>query len=128
MDYSSPDMLGLIAELNARRVALVLGRYARRSGGQLDLAPKTLDMLMVARRLHHRYRNGDYRHSPNELGKIKDLCGWLVQRHRDLSANPPDTPVGQWWDAKKMTSKTPPAAGTYPGIIQAIAEGLLDGE
>ena len=56
---SSGDMLGLIAELNSRRIAMITGKMAKRQGGQLQLPKKTLNLLQTARRLHHRYSAGE---------------------------------------------------------------------
>jgi len=125
MVVSSTDMLALVAELNTRRISMILGREARRNGGELRLSPRNIALLTIARRLHHRFHNGDYRHHPDEAGKLRDLCDWLVARHR---VNEGATPNGGnlQWDATKLTAKEPPAAGTYPGLILAIRRGQFD--
>ena len=122
---SSGDMLGLIAELNSRRIAMITGKMAKRQGGQLQLPKKTLNLLQTARRLHHRYSAGDYRHDVAEQDKIRDLCQWLVQQH-DILEGRVETAKMIPWDAPGLQSKEPPADGTYVQLMMAIHGGEID--
>lgn len=126
MVFSSADMLAVVAELNVRRITMVLGRELRKTGGRLDLSPSTILWLQNARRLHHRYTAGDYRHEPDEAGRVRDLCHWLVSRHRAANGNTNDA-GGMEWDATRMAATEPPGGGTYLGIVLAIRSGQLDG-
>lgn len=126
--YSSGDMLGLIAELNSRRIAMVTGKMAKRAGGRLDLHKRTLELLATARRMHHRYMAGDYRHEPTEQDKIRDLCQWLVQQHDQLQGGGADEPKIIPWDAPALQAKEPPPPHTYEQLIDAIFSGVIDGD
>lgn len=126
MVISSSDMLALVAELNVRRITMVLGRELRKTGGRLDLSPVTVGWLQTARRLHHRYDRGDYRHEQDEAGRLRDLCCWLIARHRAANGAGND-PGSLEWDATRLTATVPPGAGTYRGIVAAIRAGQLDG-
>lgn len=126
MVISSSDMLALVAELNVRRITMVLGRELRKTAGRLDISPAAVQWLQTARRLHHRYDRGDYRHEPDEAGRVRDLCCWLIARHRANNGATND-PGRMEWDEQRLTATTPPGAGTYRGIVAAIRAGNLDG-
>jgi len=126
--FSSGDMLGLIAELNSRRIAMVTGKMAKQSGGRLDLHKRTLELLATARRMHHRYMAGDYRHDQTEQDKIRDLCQWLVQQHDQLQGTAGDEPKILPWDAPALQAKAAPPKGTYQQLIDAIFSGVIDGD
>lgn len=125
--YSSGDMLGLVAELNCRRIAMVTGKMAQRQGGKLTFHKRVLDLMGTARRLHHRYSQGDYRHDQTEQDKIRDLCQWLVQQHAELQGQKADEKVIPW-DGPALQAKQPPPADTYSQMILAVHSGQLDGD
>lgn len=84
MAFSSPDMLGLIAEIFTRRASMVCGKAAKAQGIPLrvflDTAPKhAQEGLKLVAELHRRYMKGDYQHDPKELLRIEAYCNWLVQ-------------------------------------------------
>ena len=84
MPYSSNEMLGVVAEINCRRIAKVYGKAARlaiENGDQFNAGPKETALLINARRLHNRYEKGEYTHTEIELGQIVELMNILVQRH-----------------------------------------------
>lgn len=90
MQYSSDDMLAMVAELNVRRINMVLNKRARRLGsiflanGQFNhqLSERQIALLATARKLHNRYERGQYRHSETELGMLNELAHWLIAEHR----------------------------------------------
>lgn len=129
MQYSSGDMLGLIAELNTRRIAMVTGKMAKQGGGKFSAPQRVLDLLTTARRLHHRFMSGDYRHEPAEQDKIRDLCQWLVEQHDRLQGNAPEGgPRIIPWDAPALHGKQPQPKGTYQSLIGAVLSGEIDGD
>lgn len=126
---SSGDMLALIAELNGRRIARVTGQMAKRSGGRLDLPQRVIEMLQTARRIHHRFAAGDYRHELSEQDRIRDLCQWLVEQHNLLQGRT-STDKGATrmsWDGAALQAKTPVAPGAYLELIDSIHDGRIDG-
>jgi len=126
--YSSHDMLGIVAELNARRIPMIMGKMSQRAGGTLALSQGEIGWLQLARQLHHRYRLGDYRHDPNEAARIRDLCQWLVDSHRRF--NHQETGVAIPWNADALESKTEtgrPKRGDYAQLIDKVHTGELDG-
>ena len=122
---SSGDMLGLVAELNTRRIAMISGKMAKRAGGRLDLARQTLELLGTARRLHHRYMHGDYRHEIAEAERLRDLCQWLVAQHNILEGRPEET-TKIAWNAAALSQKTPLPADSYKQLVVAIHDGTVD--
>jgi hypothetical protein len=122
---SSGDMLGLVAELNTRRIAMITGKMAKRAGGRLDLPKRTIDLLSTARRLHHRYMQGDYRHDVAETDRLRDLCQWLVSQHKQLEGRPEDgSPIA--WNAPALSQKDPLPPESYRQLVGAIHDGQID--
>jgi hypothetical protein len=116
---SSPDMLGLLAELNVRRIPMVFGTEQRKKR-EIVLGERELALLKLARRLHHRFRAGDYRHTDQEEGRILELCEILVRRYNQLH-NLTDRP---WQiDRSRLTSKKDTPEGTYEKCISGVMSG-----
>ena len=94
MVLSSPDMLGLIAELHSRRIAKVAGTQAKRLRMTLPqfldtAAPKYVkDGIKTVAVIHARYLGGDYRHHDNELLRIETLANWLIELHQTAGKHP----------------------------------------
>lgn len=80
MKRSSPDMLGLVAEIQTR-MERTLSARARRKGGTLELTERQQALLVTARTVHHRFLQGDYRHGDNEEGLLLELAAWLIAEH-----------------------------------------------
>lgn len=120
-------MLALVAELNMRRIGMVLGRRAKRLGAEAvgGIPADRLRQLVAVRRLHIRYSDGIYKHAPNELAIVKDVCQWLVDEH---AANQGNSPKTLTFDDSSLIrkSRTPLASDRYIAIVQAIASGQLD--
>jgi len=104
---SSADMLGLIAELNMRRISKVCGERARRLGGMMKLTPENIENLKLARSMHKRFVAGDFRHSEKEQGQIKSLCDWLVREHA-LNHNHPEKTVAMEDSSLRCMLPLPP--------------------
>jgi len=105
--FSSPDMLGLIAEIFTRRASMVCGKVAKSQGltlkQYLDLAPKhAQEGLKLVAALHRRYMKGDYQHDPRELLRIEAYCNWLVQIAHEAAKQTPKPVIFQ---AHLMESK-----------------------
>lgn len=78
---SSDDMLAFVAELNGRRIDMVLNSRKQRLGG-LDLFnERQVDLLATARKLHLRYSLGNYQHSETEVVAVNELGHWLLEEH-----------------------------------------------
>jgi len=124
---SSHDMLGIVAELNFRRIPKVLGRTSKLAGGHLQLTPQQLGWLHTARALHHRYSLGDLRHEPSEADAIRDLCAWLVSEHRRHQGTDDNRPID--WDHAGLvaTANTNPQPKAYGEIVGKIRGGDFDG-
>jgi len=123
---SSGDMLGLVAELNCRRIAMITGKMAKRQGGKLDLHKRILQLLTTARRIHHRYTAGDYRHEQAEADELRDLCQWLVQQHNALEGRADSEAAHLEWNNAALSVKEPLARGVYEQLILSIHEGDID--
>ena len=78
---SSDDMLAFVAELNGRRIAMVMGRRQKRQGGMLLVSEKQTRLLVNARRLHARYLANNYRHDEVEVSLLNELGNWLIEEH-----------------------------------------------
>lgn len=116
---SSPDMLGLVAELNVRRIPMIYGTAAKRNP-EINLSEWELVRLKLARRLHHRFTAGDFRHTDQEQGQILELCGTLVEKYNELH-NLENRP---WQiDTAKLQSKTTTPEGTYERCVQGVMSG-----
>ena len=122
---SSGDMLGLVAELNCRRIAMITGKMAAKAGGRLQLPKRTMHLLATARRLHHRFARGDYHHEQSEQDQLRDLCQWLGQQHNLLSGRGEETSRIAW-DAQALQTKTELPATAYADIMAALGEGTID--
>lgn len=116
MLHSSHDMLFLVAEINVRRFRFVYDRHVKRTGMR-GLPPKIMENLKCTRRLHHRYLKGDYRHNSAELGRVKELCSWLVETY----ANDHGHEVKTFrFDERGMETRTPLQNGAYHEWIRKV--------
>lgn len=122
--YVTGDMLGLIAEICHRRVAMVCGKMAQMNGGELVLSDGEIADLRFARRLHHRMRTGDYRMSTNEMRRLQQVANWLVRQHARNQSQPEKPPLT--WDETRLWQKQAAEPGTYETVLEAIATGELD--
>jgi hypothetical protein len=122
--YSSPDMLGLIAELNGRRIPMVLGKRVQRQGGVMGLTPNQEKKLVAVREIHNRFMQGKYRHTEREEGIVKWCCDFLVEQHATNNNQPSN--AGKFsWDAQKLRQTdllTPDRTKTDP--YQAALYGV----
>lgn len=90
MVHSSDDMLAFVAELNVRRMQMVLSKRARRLGcvflanGSMDhhLSERQVALITLARKLHMRFMRGNYQHEESELSALNELAWWLIDEHR----------------------------------------------
>lgn len=124
MQNASNDFLGLIAELNCRRIAMVTGARFKRKG-TLDVPTVAMKHLLTARKLHARYAKGDNRVSQAEIGEIKDLCQWLVDTHAECHGQ--DSPKQIEWNDAQMTCIQGVPPTRYIELCAAVQTGALDG-
>lgn len=129
MVHSSDDMLAFVAELNVRRIKMVLAKRYRRKHGQpllvmpngsvpIDIDERVTGWLAVARKLHNRYLRDQYLHDDNEISAVRDLAYWLLEEHR---LNEQLTTPTQWrFDATNMQCQTPPPHGRYAEYVQKV--------
>ena len=89
MPYSSNDMLATVAELNCRRIKMVYGKQIKMQGGKWIAPTNEMELLKLARILHHRYEEGEYHHTEIELGQIIELMNLLVIRDAENQGNVP---------------------------------------
>jgi hypothetical protein len=80
--YSSDDLLAFVAEVNVRRMPMVLGKRRRRLGGLFSLTEQQIGLVAAARKLHQKYLRGDYRHNVNDVSSMNELAMWLIEEHR----------------------------------------------
>lgn len=78
---SSHDMLAFVAELNGRRIAMVMGNRQKRQGGMFLVSEHQMELLVVARKMHARYISDNYRHDETEIGMLNELGNWLLEEH-----------------------------------------------
>ncbi len=117
-------MLSLVCEVFTRRASMVIGKLAKKQGLAADVflelhAPEKVKVgLKVAKRLHTRYVQGDYRHSEMELGRIEALCNWLIEEAQKLGGHPV-RPVE--FERDKMVKRGAPCApGTYAKVFHKV--------
>ena len=115
---SSQDMLGMVAELNVRRIAMVMNQRYKRLGGMLVLTEKQSNLLLTARKLHHRYLQDHYQHDESEQCAIRDLAYWLIEEHK-LNVGIKE-PTSFEYDMRKQVAKEPPARGTYRVLLERV--------
>lgn len=124
MVKSSPDMMGIIGELNYRRLPRVAGKRAKLRGGQLKLSADQLSALQTVRRLHHRFASGDFRHdTDSEEGQVLHVMNMLVQWHAEDNGHPLK-PFEQKPDLLRHRGRLPLDPTTYQQVLQRLAEGL----
>ena len=80
--YSSDDLLAFVAEVNVRRMPMVLGKRKRRLGGLYSLSEQQFRLIACARRLHQKFLMGDYRHVAADVSAMNELALWLLDEHR----------------------------------------------
>ena len=124
---SSGDMLGLVIATNYK-IARTYGDKVKRSGGELELSEHEERLLVNARKLYHRYRLGDYRHTPRELGQLLELCRALISMHainhaagRDGDAEPIRFEVDL--AGLTCTEGSAPKPGTFGQLLASRARG-----
>ncbi len=121
MIYSSHDMLALVGDVMTRRIAMVCGKAAKRAHLPLAIflnnAPeRAKEGVKAAKKLHDRYRKGDYRHRETELGRFVQLCQWL----HEINGSTRIPAI----DQAQMTTKIPCQPGIYPALIQEVRAKL----
>lgn len=109
MQHSSVEMLGIVAELNVRRIPMVMGARVKRLGGVATLRPDEEQNLVKVREIHQRYMQGRYQHTDRELKQVKAVCDFLVIEHATCNNQDPRLDYG--WDEGRMTSREPLCAG-----------------
>lgn len=119
MKPSSADFLGLVADLNMRRIVQVMGARAAKQGGLLTMTTMRTNKLKTCRRLHHRFTKGDYRHTDREAGDVLDTCRFLAAEWAEIKGHParpleleaPDA----YWSQRQLPK------GSYEQIAQHLA-------
>jgi hypothetical protein len=120
---SSSELMGLVAELNLRRIPMVGGERVKKAGGEPAFRPDEVEMLKTARRLHQRYVAGKYEHEVHEARQIVDLCYRMIDwhnRNKGLSERKMPEIVVQ-----PLSTTTPCAPGTYAVVCHTISNGEL---
>ena len=128
MVYSSDDMLAFVAELNMRRIGMVMSRRQKRLTKGLilpaaamanhSLTERQLFMLATARKLHARYMRGTYQHDEDEISAIRDLAYWLIEEHAQNEGMPVTTRF--IFDVRSKQVAMPPPAGRYKTYVQKV--------
>ena len=120
---ASNDLLAIVGELNVRRIALVTNMQMRRHD-TMQIPPDIMRCLVVARKLHQRFWQGDYRTDTKEIGHVKTLCEWLIVRHAEMNGHPARCPA---WNDASFTQVLGLPPGRYGEICRAIEQGKIDG-
>lgn len=123
MIHSSPDMLALVADLNANRIAKVAGKRTKRLGGMRMLSDKAAAVLKTARLLHHRYVGGNYQHTEQERGRLVECAQLMLVWHAENEGVQPKA----WKPPTNLESKVPCPPGTYERILEAASQGWPNG-
>ena len=113
---SSDDFMAFVAEINIRRMSMVLNKRKLRLGGLTAYSQKHITMIAISRRLHQRYLLGDYTHNDEEWKSMNELGFWLLEEHQ-LNEHSL-TPV-RWtqFTAVTVTCPTVRQPGTYENYI-----------
>lgn len=120
LHYSSHDMLALIGDMNARRIARTYGKTMQLRG-EVKVPEAEMELLKIARMLHRRYSRGDYRHSEYELGQIIELMNILIQRHaHNIGADPRSIDI----DLDAMVAPEKPPKGAYEDVTRAVLDSM----
>lgn len=127
MNYSSPDLLFLVAELDMRRIALGCERIQKQTQKQNPFSKDTIEQIKTARMLNRRYMQHDYRHTDGELGQVLELSRWLVSELQTLDGQPVRMPQ---FSAAAMQQRTPITwekheVPPYQQVRQMIVQGVL---
>lgn len=110
--YSSPDMLGLVYEIN-KKIGTVFGaEFAAHR--MFTLSDELVELLKNARQLHSRYLHGDYRHTERELGKLITLAMRMIQTQAEAKGFSPRYPK---FAPEDLSAKQLVAAGMYAEVI-----------
>lgn len=120
--YSSRDMLGLVAEINCRRMPKVMGTKMKRSGvATAVMNPRDKELMMHARQMHNKFLRGNYRHTENDEAKLKNLMDLLVVTWADLQGHEPRMDYA--WDCKTLRQPKPIRTRyAYIKAMQGLAE------
>lgn len=124
MFYASDDCLGLVAELNCRRIDMVLS-LRMRINETLHVPPLIMRHLLAVRKLHHRFKQGDLRVNEVELGHVKELAEWLLEQYAECRNQTVRQDAFQW-HAAAMISTIPLPVDRYGDICHAVTTGKFD--
>jgi hypothetical protein len=128
MRNCSRDFLTLVAVFNSSNrtsISSVVDLLMKRKG-TLQIPPITMRQMLVARELHARFKAGDLRADDMELGHIKALGEWLVEKHAECFGRTPRQDAVKW-DDNAMFAVQAQKPGKYREIYRRVAEGGLDG-
>lgn len=114
--YSSEDMLGLVAEINEKRLPRITGDLIKRAGGVNPLNPREVELLKSVRHLHHRFAAGELTHSDNDESRVKQCMDWLISKHAELKSQP--ARLDYEWDPRRLRRSEPLVKTFY---AQALA-------
>jgi hypothetical protein len=121
MSYnSSEDMLGLIAELNCRRIPKVTGTMMKRAGGRINLSPNVQKSLIRVRTLHKQFEKGEYQHTDSDESMTKACMDWLVAAWAETQNQTLNAKYD--WNPQKLRRKEPLPRGSYEEAIVALAQ------
>lgn len=124
MAYPSHDFLALVAELNVRRLRMVVGAMFKHYGGPPPIPRPIVNRMILARELHRRFRNGKHEATPREWAEIKDLCNWLVRQHDVCRGKTPRTEEVDMPDSTAFSSISM-GNGAYQALCKAVHDGKI---
>ncbi len=124
MAYPSHDFLALVAELNMRRLRMVVGAMFNHHGGPPPIPHPVVTRMILARELHRRFWNGNQEATMREWAEIKDLCNWLVRQHDVCRGKTPRTEEVDMPDSTAFSS-IPVKNGAYRAFCRAVHDGKI---
>ena len=90
MAPSSQDSVHLAAALETRFLDLC-ATYKRTNGTELPISHDIRHAVIAWRKVVIRFKQGDFRNSPDEDKAMKEFAQWLVDQNNTLKGQPPKT-------------------------------------
>ena len=115
---SSTELMGMVADLNLKRIPMVGGERIKRAGGEPPFNKHEVSLMLTARQMHRRYLAGRYEHEQSEERQIVELCYKMIEwhnRNKGLSGRPVPN-----FTNHPLSTTTPCAKGIYAVVCHKV--------
>lgn len=120
----SGDTLAYVMVINVRYLPMVGGAAVKKEHGKLTISERDEKNLLICRRLHRRFLNGDYRMNQMEYQRFRDATDW-IQRTDRRNKGQPDKPPAQRDELHAWRGEVLPPK-TYQSLILELKSGRFD--